>query len=250
LSPYSIQQDLLFQVDSRMETPDSISLYAPPAASSAPVQATPPYKVHSKNPWASAMQHPIATQRSSTPLDRVMEHSPRSSTVISPDATITASERYSFAYDNDRYLMNTAPSQQHTGSTKSPMSPPPGPINRGWDDIKRFSADKVVPRPSTLSPPLGYWSPPPTKKQSLPQLRRMEAQLFGSPEATRSIDRLPLRAKSPYTHHKSSSFDHTRSRTDSTVRSPDTTFHHGLQIYTPTIPKKKSGNMEFARSRV
>ena len=245
------EHDLLLQVDTRTETPDSVTVYAPPATSNTPARATPPVKVLSRNPWASSMLDPSAAQLPTRPLSRLVEQSP-----ISPDATIVASERYSLAYDNEHSTTYIVPSQTHADGNKSPISPPPGPIHRGWDDIKRWSADKIVPSPVALSPPLRHWSPPPNKKKSMPQLRRKEGVLFSSAEGTHSSDRLPLKVKVPFTNHKNSSAEGTRlsqfakldarSRNDDNIRSPDSTFHHSVHSLTSMIQKKKSGDLEFA----
>jgi hypothetical protein len=246
------EHDLILQVDARTETPESVTIYAPPTASNQTTYATTPIKVLSKNPWASSMLSPNIAQDPSRPDSR---HSDE--TIISPNATIVASERYSLAYDDQSSTTYIAPSQKQMDNTIPRVSTPFVAVHRGWDDIKRFSVEKVVPSPPSLSPPLRYMSPPPTKKRSLPQIRRKELVLASSGEGMLSNARLSSMVKSPFTHSRSSgaealrmsqsaNFDTVQSRNDDNVRSSDSTFSHSVQSLALFVQKKKTGNLEFA----
>jgi hypothetical protein len=233
------EHGLLLQVDTRTETPDFVTVYAP----SPPTTAIKPVKILSKNPWASSMLSPVTTQGPPRAQSRLTEESP-----VSPDTTIVASERLSLVYDNQSSTTYIAPSRKQAHDTISPVSPPAEPAHRGWDDIKRYSAEKVIP-PSviSLSPPLRYNSPPPVMKKSLPQLPRKEMALSGS----------PLTVKIPFTYHKFSSVDGhkishfarpdaARDRHGDDVRSPDSTFSHSMHSLASLVHKKQSRDLEFA----
>jgi hypothetical protein len=243
------EHDLLLEVDTRTETPDFVTIYAPSTKSNRPAQATAPIAVQSNNPWASSMLNSDAT-RSAIPLERL----PLGAGPISPDATIVASERCSLVYDDHVTSTYVAPSQQQKDSALSPVSPLSGALHRGWDDIKRYSAEKVVPSAPTLSPPLGYSN----KQRSLPQLRRKEPVHTDLEETHISSTRLPLALKIPFAHNRISSAEtpktevHTaheallRGRRLYQVRSQDSTFSHSVQSLASLVQKKKSRDMEFA----
>jgi hypothetical protein len=158
------EHDLLLQVDSRTEIQDCATVYAPMPASDQIARTAAFDKVPLNNPWASSMLGPNASQRTARPDSRQSGNA-----VVSPNTTIVASERGSPAYDKHTSATYITPCQ-HEGTA----SPPLGAVHRGWDDIKRYSADKVVPPITSLSPPLGHLNSPPITKKSLPQLRRKE----------------------------------------------------------------------------
>jgi hypothetical protein len=247
------EHDLLLRVDTRTETPDFATVYAPPAGSDLPFRATTPIRVQSRNPWASSMSGTVPA-RLKTPLDSRLEVvSP-----ISPDATIVASERYSLIYDDYSSKTSIAPSQKQFQYTMSPVSPVTGAVHRGWDDIKRYSAEKVVPSVASLSPPLGYSSPLlQTKKTSLPQLRPKDTTFDGSDDFNPSSARFPLGLKIPFTHNRSSGMeaqkatgntahDPARGWNTEYVRSSDSTASHGVHSFTSLLQNKRSRDLEFA----
>jgi hypothetical protein len=243
------EHDLLLQVDTRTETPDFVTVYAPSTTSIQPAQKVLPIKVLSNNPWASSLLNPHTSQ--STPRLNSWQ---ADDTAISPVTTIVESERFSLAYDNRTSTTFIAPSQKQTDNTITPISPPLGAIHRGWDDIKRYSADKVVPTESNLSPPLGYKTSSPIKKKSLPQLRRKELASVSSRESILSHARLPLAVKIPFAHNKSSSAETpkmsqlmAKGRNDDNMKSQDSTFSHSVQSLASMMHhKKKDGDMEFS----
>jgi hypothetical protein len=179
------EHDLLLQVDSRTEIQDCATLYAPMPASDQLARTAALKKVPLNNPWASSMMGPNASQMISRPDSRQS-----GGMMISPNTTIVASERCSPAYDKHTSATYITPCQ-HEGTA----SPPLGAVHRGWDDIKRYSADKVVPPITSLSPPLGHLSSPPITKKSLPQLRRKELVPAKSKGQLLANIELPLNAK-------------------------------------------------------
>lgn len=239
------EQDLPLRV--RTGASDYMTLYAPPPISDASIGATQPPRVLSKNPWAASMLEPTNPQSSSSPLRKVVEHRSLSPYVLSPNATLVESDRYTLAYNKEKFTTYIAPSQG-----QSPQSPPSAPMHKGWEEFKRYSVEKIEPSPAHLSPPLGYWGqPPPRQKQSLPQLRRKEVQPFSSPDASRSDDRLPLRGKVPFSHKKSSSVPtasldqptklDARDQNENVVRT-----QRSVNSFRPFMQRKKTGDLEFS----
>ncbi|EAT78157.1 hypothetical protein SNOG_14286 [Parastagonospora nodorum SN15] len=185
LDPF--EHDLLLKVDTFTETPDFATVYAPSTGSSLLIPATAPIRAQSRNPWASSM---ISTCLADpiTPLNKRFEPS----SPISPDATIVASECFSPIFGHRSSSTCFTPFQKQDEVTTSPISPSCGAVHIGWDEIKRYSAEKVVPSVASLSPPLGYCSPIQTKKKSLPQLRRKDPILTGLGEVRQSRSHLSL----------------------------------------------------------
>ncbi|KAH5029999.1 hypothetical protein HBH70_185880 [Parastagonospora nodorum] len=181
------EHDLLLKVDTFTETPDFATVYAPSTGSSLLIPATAPIRAQSRNPWASSM---ISTCLADpiTPLNKRFEPS----SPISPDATIVASECFSPIFGHRSSSTCFTPFQKQDEVTTSPISPSCGAVHIGWDEIKRYSAEKVVPSVASLSPPLGYCSPIQTKKKSLPQLRRKDPILTGLGEVRQSRSHLSL----------------------------------------------------------
>jgi len=179
--------DLLLKVDTCAETPDFATVYAPSTGSSLSIPANVPIREQSRNPWASSMMS-TCLEAPIKPLNKRFE--PPSP--ISPDATIVASECFSpvFGHHSSSACFTSSPKQDEV--TMSPISPSYGAVHRGWDEIKRYSAERVVPSMASLSPPLGYCSPVQTKKKSLPQLRRKDPILTGLGEVQQSRSHLSL----------------------------------------------------------
>jgi hypothetical protein len=237
------EHDLLLQVDPRLETQDSMTVYAPTTASVQAATTAAPIKAPSNNPWASSMLDPHTSPSTYRPDSRQSRDA-----TMSPNTTIVASERYSLVYDKHTSTTYITPSQ-----AERTVSPPLCAVHRGWDDIKRYSADKVVPSIKSYSPQLGYMSSPPIKKVSLPQLRRKELTLASSRDSLLANTRLSLNVKVPFSQFKSSSDETSklsqlvaRGRNDD-ARSPDSAFSQSVQSLALLMQhRKKSGDMEFA----
>jgi hypothetical protein len=243
------EHDLLLEVDTRTETSNFVTIYAPANKSYPPSQAAAPTTVQSNNPWASSML--CSEAKPSAPS---FDDIPLGVTPHSPDATIVASERASLVYDDNLTNTYITPLRKQIDPTMSPISPLSGALHRGWDDIKRYSAEKVVPSVPTLSPPLGYSN----KQRSLPQLRRKEPIRTSFEEVSLSSTRLPLPLRIPLAHNRTSSAEtpkaevHTaheallRGRRHEQIRSQDSTFPHSVHSFASLLQKKKSRDMEFA----
>lgn len=181
------EHDLLLKVDTCTETPDFATVYAPSTGSSLLMPANAPIRGQSRNPWASSMMSTCLADPITSRNKRFEPPSP-----VSPDATIVASECFSPVFGHHSSSACFTSSQKQDEVTMSPISPSYGAVHRGWDEIKRYSAEKVVPCIASLSPPLGYCSPVQTKKKSLPQLRRKDAMLTGLGEVRQSRSHLSL----------------------------------------------------------
>ncbi|KAF1941310.1 hypothetical protein EJ02DRAFT_455248 [Clathrospora elynae] len=96
----------------------------------------------------------------------------------------------------------------------SPISPCVMPLNKGWEDIKRFSigsSSTVSPisksPPYVFSPPSLDVSPPqPLKKRSLVQIRR-KTLLADTGQAMTQTPYSPLSVRTFFTHNSNASFE-------------------------------------------
>lgn len=142
------------------------------------------------------------------------------------------------------------------------------PVHRGWDDIKRYSIDKVVPAGLTSSPSLINLTPPPPsfipapspitiKRKALPFSKRKEPMLAGSSPAMLSTSQLPLTIKVPFTHKRGSrsesrlssmfkrSTESLRADDDNVKRPTSSQSAEGRPI-SSILKRKKSKDLDFA----
>jgi hypothetical protein len=186
------------------------------------------------------------------------QHKPSSrladETKMSPEPTDSTEERFSLAYDPRSSKTFIKPQRASEGE----------PVHRGWDDIKRFSTDRVVPASSLKSPslinltPSMPTSPAPSKMRSLPQFRRKEPALAGSGQMMASGVRRPPNVQISYApHNKGLGIDipgrsplprlNEVSRSQESLKSPNT-LTHGVQTFASKMhdKKKSNGDLDFS----
>ncbi|KAL5118884.1 hypothetical protein ACEQ8H_003207 [Pleosporales sp. CAS-2024a] len=161
LDPYSGSSQLASQRHSPTGL-DSVSLYAPSTEANMMSRLDGSSRAQTNHPGASSM---LCADDSSHVQSRCKSQLDVSR-YISSNRTMVASESSSLLSNQQRI------SQTQLYSTTSLISPEAGAIHRGWDDIKRYSAEKVVPSVvSSYKPLMELRTPPRTKRLSFAQLR-------------------------------------------------------------------------------
>jgi hypothetical protein len=140
------EHDLLVQVDKCSETPDSMAVFAYPATNDQTARSITPLKARLENSLQASMASPMQTcypARSS--------HGVTTEGAASIGAMIARPERSSPAYSSISPTKRFAADQMESNSTVASVSPLAGAMHRGWDDIKRFSVERVVPSVPIIS---------------------------------------------------------------------------------------------------
>jgi hypothetical protein len=233
------EHDLLLRVDPRSETPDAAMLYAPPATP----RAMSPMMFPSANSSHNSLLDHVPAQTQQKPSSRLADE-----IRMSTEPVESTEERFSLAYDpcsSKTFIKPQRASQME-------------PIHRGWDDIKRFSTDRVVPASSMKSPSLINLTPPMPSMRSLPQFRRKEPALAGSGQMMASGVRRPPNAKISYApHNKGLGIDipgrsplprlNEASGSRESLKSPNTLSHSVQTIASKMHSKKKiNGDLDFS----
>lgn len=215
----TFEHDLFMPVDTRTETPDSVIVYVPPPTprmSVSPNLSTilPTARTSAKSLLNVAPAHSARTSQ----VRLSTKASSSSSLSLSSDSTISRPQRSSLGYDGRHSATHIKPASnglahKQSSSTMLSESPPPTPVHRGWDEIKRYSNGfnkplPLIPTPLPMSsPPLPVLSPRPAKKRSSLQLRRKELVLAGTGQLIKPGTGHALRRKPVFEHKKSPGFE-------------------------------------------
>jgi hypothetical protein len=140
------EHDLLLQVDRRSETPGSKAVFACPATNDHTARSIIPLKARLENPLQSSMASPIQTYCSAR-----SSHGVTTDGACSINAMVATPERSSPAFNNFSPTRRAAAGQIESNSIVASVSPLARVMHRGWDDVKRFSVERVVPSVSSIS---------------------------------------------------------------------------------------------------
>jgi hypothetical protein len=140
------EHDLLLQVDTCSETPDSMAVFGIPTINDQIARSMTPLKARLEKFSQRSMASPAHTCRSAE-----SSHGITTEGDSSLDVMIAAPEHTSPAYNNFSRTRHYAADQIDLNSTAASVSPLAGAVHRGWDDIKRFSVERVVPSVPSLS---------------------------------------------------------------------------------------------------